>query len=474
MNRAAVIHRSFGPHAYPFDTDHLRVMLQAGRGDLTAVECVHGDFYTDSQSDTTVALQNAGSDLEYDYWVGTLHAPKHRPRYHFKLYRGQEMLWLGERGFATERDTTPFRYSYLNSADQFRLPGWLPGTVFYQVFPDRFQRSNPDVEPAGAVAWDSEPTWYTRMGGDLKGIEQRLDWLQQLNVGAIYLTPVFDSPSCHRYDTRDYYQVEQMLGTADDLKSLVDSAHSCGMRLILDGVFNHCGNEFFAFQDVLARGKSSPYWHWFTVRGDHVTVGPGRQCNYETFADNVMEMPKLMTQHADVREYLLGVAEHWLRRVGADGWRLDVANEVDHVFWRQFRQGVRAVNPEAFILGEVWVDALSWLLGDQYDSVMHYPWKEAVVALLTGKLDLAAFDAQLTRLRFAYPGFVTGGLLHLLDSHDVPRIIWLLDGDRAAARQAAVLLLTAQGVPLVYYGQEVGMTGGWDPENRACMAWDPA
>lgn len=238
---------------------------------------------------------------------------------------------------------------------------------------------------------------------------------------------------------------------------------------MLDAVFNHAGKEWFAFRDVIEKGPDSEYAGWF-YNLHSFPVRP-EVCNYETFANRIPTMPKLDTGNPACRDYLLGVAEYWIREADIDGWRLDVANEVDHRFWRAFRDRVKQVKPDAFIVGEVWHDATGWLQGDQFDSVMNYAWRYITLAFLSGNLDAVEYDRLLTRLRFTHTAEVARGLVNLLGSHDTPRVRTVL-GSREKAAQAAVLLLTSEGVPMIYYGDEIGLEGEKDPDCRRCYPWD--
>lgn len=471
MNRAAIFHRVSAPYAYPVGPDHLRVVLQAQRGDLTSVTVAYRDRYEpDSANETTDMIREA-SDMMADYWVATV--PRRRAHYQFQLVdTAGEEAWLGERGFSPASPQPPadggFQYPYITPADRFQAPSWLDdGTVFYQIFPDRFANGDPGNDPPGTVPWGSPPNREDLQGGDLKGVVQHIGHLEELGVGGLYMTPIFESSSNHKYNTRDYYRIDPGFGDADDLKRLVEAAHQRGIRVLLDAVFNHAGHDFFAFEDCIRKGRASRYWDWFHIEGDQVrTEYP---CNYETFSTHLTYMPKLMTQNPEVADYLLDVAAYWLRQAGIDGWRLDVANEVDHAFWRAFRQRVKSVNREAWILGEIWHDSLEWLRGDQYDSVMNYPFRDALLAFFRGTVDAPHLDELLARIRMQYSWDVTANLLTLLGTHDTPRIRTLIGREKSLL--AAVLMMTYPGVPLIYYGDEVGMEGDQDPGCRGAMDW---
>jgi cyclomaltodextrinase / maltogenic alpha-amylase / neopullulanase len=471
VNTSALLHQGRSPHAYPVGEDHLRVVFRAARGDLARAVCVYGHRYAwPPEADSSVPMERLGDDGTHEYWGVTLPAPTRRVRYTFYV-QGKDggSVWLTDRGLSPIRPQGGyFEYAYIHRGDRFQQPDWLRQAVFYQIFPDRFCNGDPASDPPAKLPWGEKPGPQSMAGGDLAGIQQKLAYLKRLGVGCIYTTPIFRSPTNHKYDTADYYQIDPVFGTSDQFRELVQAAHARGIKFMLDAVFNHSGKEWFPFIDLMAKGAGSAYADWFyDLHG--FPVDPAA-CNYETFADGVANMPKLNTTNPDLAEYLLDVAAHWIREAGIDGWRLDVANEVDHGFWRAFRARVKAAKPEAFILGEIWHDATDWLQGDQFDSVMNYPWREVTLAFLKGEIDAVGYDRQLTRLRFRYPAEVVRGLLNLLGSHDTPRVRTVL-GSREKAAQAAVLLLTAEGVPMIYYGDEIGMEGGPDPDCRRCYPW---
>ncbi|HYF95221.1 MAG TPA: glycoside hydrolase family 13 protein [Symbiobacteriaceae bacterium] len=475
MQYAALVHACRAPFAYPADEKHLRIVLKAAAGDLAAAVCVYGDRYAwPPDADSRAPLQRLGTDGLHDYWGATIAAPTRRVRYAFYL-EGVDgtYIWLTEQGLVPRRPAKGFfQYAYLHRADRFRQPDWLRTTVFYQIFPDRFANGNPSNDPKrNRLKWGDRPHRESQAGGDLEGIRQKLGYLRELGIGGIYLTPIFKSPTNHKYDTTDYYRIDPAFGTNAEFKQLVSAVHAHGMRFLLDAVFNHSGREWFAFKDVIKKGADSRYADWFYNLHAH-PVDPER-CNYETFSNNVASMPKLNTANPGLQKYLLNVATHWIREAGIDGWRLDVANEVNHGFWRAFRTAVKGARPDAWILGEIWHEASEWLQGDEFDSVMNYPWREATLAFLKGELDAVEYDRVLTCLRFSHPHEVSRGLLHLLGSHDTTRVRTEL-GSREKAAQAAVLLLTSPGVPLVYYGDEIGMEGGEDPDCRRCYPWHDA
>ncbi|MFH1329712.1 MAG: glycoside hydrolase family 13 protein [Actinomycetota bacterium] len=369
-------------------------------------------------------------------------------------------------------------------------PDWVADAVFYQILPDRFARSPRVPKPPRLEAWEAPPTHHGYKGGDLLGVVEHLDWLVDLGVNALYLNPIFQSASNHRYHAYDYLQVDPMLGGNEAFDVLVAAAHERGVRVVLDGVFNHTGRGFFPFHDVLENGADSPYLDWFTVYGTPINAYDlSRPPNYEAWWQ-LHALPKLNTANPQVREYLMGVAEHWIRR-GADGWRLDVPEEIATPgFWEEFRARVRAVNPEAYLVGEIWRAAPEWTAaGDRFDGVVNYSLTESVLRFAAGgridpevvapvnltlqpPLDAAGYCRALDRLLGIYPDAAQRGNLNLLGSHDTPRVLSMVGRDRDAVILAALLLFTFPGAPCIYYGDEIGMTGNHDPGARGAFPWE--
>jgi len=384
-------------------------------------------------------------------------------------------------------------------------PEWVRDAVFYQIFPDRFASSAAVAKPGPLEPWDAPPTAHGFKGGDLIGIAEHLDDLLDLGVSALYLTPIVMSASNHRYHAYDYLRVDPLLGGDPALRILLDGAHERGMRVILDGVFNHCGRGFWPFHHVVENGAASLYRNWFhldpTVLAGLGQIDPypdrggrhrgGEARGYRAWW-NLPALPKLNTDEPAVRDYLLGVAEHWLR-FGADGWRMDVPQEIDDPsFWRAFRQRCRAVDPDSYLVGEIWDEAPDWLRGDRFDALMNYPLATAILGFVGGPnldvglierhdtyrrmidiLDGPAFAQRLERLMTNYDPAVIAVQLNLIGSHDTPRALSVLGHDGLALRHAMLLQATLPGAPCIYYGDEIGMDGGLDPDNRRAYPTGP-
>ena len=361
----------------------------------------------------------------------------------------------------------------MTAAPSFTTPEWVKHAVFYQIFPERFANGDPSNDPENAMPWGTPPTITNFMGGDLQGILDHLDYLHDLGITALYLTPIFQATSNHKYNTFDYYQIDPHFGTHDTFKQLIDAAHEREIKVILDGVFNHTGRGFWAFNNILENGTDSPYFNWF-----HVNSFPLHAFDKEPAAGyqywwEVRSLPKLNTDHPPVRQYLLDVARHWIEQ-GADGWRLDVPNEIaDHDFWREFRHVVKVANPEAYIVGEIWEDGSPWLDGTQFDAVMNYLFRKlALDFFATHTLNAADFSRRVEQLMDVYHPQVVAAQLNLLGSHDTERFLSQADGQVERLKLAVLWQMTLPGAPCVYYGDEVGMTGGKDPLCRGAFPWD--
>ncbi len=360
----------------------------------------------------------------------------------------------------------------ITSADDPGVPEWVKDAVFYAVFPDRFRNGAPGNDPPGTRPWGELPDRDSTFGGDLWGIIQALDYLQDLGVTALYLTPIFTAPSNHKYDVVDYFNVDPHFGGNEALSALVEELHRRGMRIILDGVFNHCGEGHPFFRDVLARGKASVYWDWFTIHGDRVIQEP--YPNYTCWAA-VKSLPEWNHAVPAVREYLLSVATHWIREYRIDGWRLDAVEHMHPDFVRELRAAIKRENPEAYVLGEVMGLATAWFKYGALDGVMNYWLWEGLLHFLAWRdWDAPRFLAYLRGLLGSYPRENLFSCYNLTGSHDKPRLMTLCGGDSASVSLIVALIFALPGAPAIYYGDEVGLEGGEDPDCRRCFPWDPS
>ena len=368
-------------------------------------------------------------------------------------------------------------------------PSWVADAVIYQIVPDRFRRSGlvKAQDQMELRPWGTDPAAQGFQGGDLHGVIESLAQLQDMGITCLYLTPIFSSAANHRYHTFDYLQVDPLLGGNAALDALISAVRQRGMRLVLDGVFNHCGRGFWAFHHLVENGERSPYRDWFHVHQWPLRPYPaaGEDCGYACWW-SVPDLPKFNHDHPAVQDYLLEVGRHWLDR-GIDGWRLDVPAEVPATFWAEFRKMVRSVNPEAWIVGEIWGDARSWLGGDHFDGVMNYRlgWSSLCWAA-AGEIDSGYSNPDYPLKHLAgedliaiwettsgwYRPEVNQAQMNLLDSHDVPRALHSLKGDVNALKLALLLLFLHPGAPCMYYGTEAGLSGGPEPACREAFPWD--
>jgi len=476
MEKSSVVHYARDQFLYSSSLESITIMIMAKKGDIAKMELLHGDPYDFKGSKwihENIEMRNTGSDELYDYYRQTIRLPHLRARYAFRLTdHDGEVSYFTEKGFYDELPEVGllFALPYLHHTEVFSAPEWVKDTVWYQIFPERFANGNKDLDPEGALEWGSaEPTPENFFGGDLEGVIDHLDYLKELGITGIYFTPVFHAFSNHKYDTIDYLEIDPQFGTKETLKKLVEEAHNRGIKVMLDAVFNHSGYHFKPFQDLLQNGKDSKYKDWFHP---HSLPLDEQNLNYDTFG-YVSSMPKLNTKNPEVKDYLLTVAKYWIEECGIDGWRLDVANEVDFDFWRSFRKTVKHEKEDAYILGEIWHDSMPWLRGDQFDAVMNYPFLTAILEMFREEtLEPSRFAEKMTKVYHMYPHTVNKAAFNLVGSHDTPRILTECQGDIAKVKQIYTILLTFTGTPCIYYGDEIALDGDQDPGCRKCMPWN--
>ncbi|MDO9085982.1 MAG: glycoside hydrolase family 13 protein [Anaerolineaceae bacterium] len=352
-------------------------------------------------------------------------------------------------------------------------PSWIKNAIIYQIFPDRFYNGDSTNDPENIQNWGSKPTLWGFQGGDLFGIIQKLDYLIDLGINTIYLNPIFKAASNHRYDTIDYFQVDPNLGTMETFHELINAAHKNEIKVILDGVFNHTGRGFFAFNDLLENEENSSYRYWYHVYHFPIDAySPGKAKDYAAWW-GFKSLPKLNTDHQPVRDYLFSVAKYWIEQ-GADGWRLDVPNEIDDdSFWSEFQNIVRKTNPDAYICGEIWEADTKWVEKGYFDGLMNYPLRSALIDVLSRKISPTTFLQLTNNLLKIYPLENRFAMFNLLGSHDTERIRTILHDDFGLIRLAFLFIFTFIGAPVIYYGDEIGTRGGKDPECRRAFPWDP-
>ena len=493
MNFAGIYHRPESEYAFLLDSETMHIRLRTAKNDIDKVEIVYGDPYAIRSLNSDwyakkIPMNKGLSTDVYDYWTISVKEPKHRLAYGFYLtdHEGNQVLYndqgiqLNYSEAYLKNENNYFRMPFFQKIDMFKAPEWVRNTVWYQIFPERFANGDPSLNPEGTKEWDStvHPGRQDFYGGDLQGILDHLDHLVDLGVNGIYFNPIFKAPSNHKYDTEDYFEIDPHFGTKELFKKLVQEAHKRGIKVMLDAVFNHMGDKSPQWQDVIKNGANSKYASWFHIHDFPVHYTPtdnfefANDANYETF-DYTPHMPKLNTANPEVQKYLLSIATYWIKEFDIDAWRLDVANEIDHHFWRAFHDATYALKPDFYILGEIWHTSQPWLQGDQFTGVMNYAYTEAIKGhFIEKRISATQMKNELNRQLMLYNDLADSMMFNVLDSHDTVRIKTLAHDDMDLVKQIFAFTFIQPGTPSIYYGTEYGMTGENDPDDRKPMVWD--
>lgn len=483
MTNNMIQHRPRGHFAYITGENKAELMVQVDKNCCNTIHLIYYDQYlifNRNAKAKEVLMPKIASSHSHDFYRLEVSPPRNRMGYYFKIedIKG-DTYFYNEMGIvknANEKDGKHFMLPYLNIEDAVMVPDWARDAVCYQIFPDTYAHEDKTLENVDVKGYYKQ---YAFTGGTLKGITSRLSHLKDLGITMVYMTPIFKANTAHRYETVDYYEIDPRLGTKEDLRAFIDTAHSMNIRVVLDAVFNHTSSHFFAFEDILENQENSPYKDWYYINEFPVSR-EDKILKYETFA-SVADMPKLNTMNPDTCTYILDIVKYWTKEFNLDGWRLDVANEIPLKFWRKFRDMVKEINEDALIIGESWNDSNCYLQGDTFDSVMNYPVRTALFSLLSDYCtDKGYKDYALTPQTFAdliseqlvrYPRPITEVLLNLVDSHDVPRLRSLFH-DESVVELITALLLTLPGTPCIYYGDEIGMGHKDKTDGRLVMEWD--
>jgi cyclomaltodextrinase / maltogenic alpha-amylase / neopullulanase len=463
MNINTLFHQTVNPWCFVDEHRHVHIKIKTGF-DVKEVDLIYGDphHYVKQNQTYSWSYQSKpmrqSQDRHSQYFNLTIDPPHHRLKYLFVI-KTDQVYYYGSNRVTPVLEEDIWNYfflPYVHPEMAYHPPHWVKDTMWYQIFPDRFHCDD------GTQAWPTgKVTNLKHYGGNLKGIQQKLPYLAQLGINGLYLTPIFKAQSSHKYDTIDYFAIDPHFGSTQDLVDLVKQAHQLKIKVILDAVFNHTGAEFQFFKE--SQNKDSPYRDWFLWQTDH----------YETFS-MVKNMPKLNTEHPEVIDYFCAVGEHWIKIADIDGWRLDVANEVSNSFWRVFRQRIKALKPEAYILGELWHDGSAWLNGDMFDGVMNYAFTDIISRFfLKQHSDFDTFKHEYLHYLNRYPAPLMPYQFNLLDSHDTDRVLSRANQNLSRVKQALALMLFSVGSPCIYYGTEIGLLGEMDPDNRRLMQFNP-
>ena len=455
-------------YAFALDDTHYIFRLRTGKGEAESVRFYYADraVMTPKLQFAPLPMEKFRTDRYFDWYEIRLETRFERIAYYFELQNGVETLFYY--GDCYEMAGTPTRADYFqlpfnHRADRFAAPAWTRDAVVYNIFPDSFaagKRLAPN---------DAPPC----RGGTVRGVTENLDYIASLGFNCIYLNPIFAARSYHRYDTLDYYRIDPHMGAEDDLRDLVRRAHALGIRVILDGVFNHVSSDHPFFRDVLEKGRASRYYSCFYALPETPHLPAAGELPGYTCFSYVADMPKTNTADPFLRQYFCDVGAYWVRKFDVDGWRLDVANELDDGFLRAFRASVKAAKSDALIVGEVWENAAHYLGGDMLDSAMNYDFRRYCRRFFAEQtVDAETFDTNVSTLLLRYNENALFAQLNLLDSHDVSRFLSLCGGKTERMELAVLLQMTFPGMPCVFYGDEKGLCGESEPEYRRPMAWD--
>ena len=487
MEFAGVYHKTSEQMSYPCNERELIINLKTGY-DVKRVFLHQGDPFEAGILGGNEKWVGKREEICYKkrlkhqiWWTTTLVPPYKRCKYYFELHTDKEVWYYFEDGFLKEeqlhmegRMLQCFIVPWMNQADINVTPDWVNDTVWYQIFPDRFCNGTPEKNGEDILPWRTGPvTNQERFGGNLAGIRKRLSYLKELGINGIYLNPIMEAESNHKYDTRDYTKIDPYFGDNEEFALLVKEAHELGIRIMVDAVFNHCGRRFAQWLDVEEKGEKSEFADWFMIHDWNALKKQGdtRDGRFYSFAFNEY-MPKLNTNNEEVIRYFSDICKSWIRDFDIDGIRFDVGNEVSHRFLKRVRERVKSLKPDIYLLGEIWHDASQWLMGDEYDSVMNYPLMSGIHDFFLDKESTKEdFEYMVNRCYTMYMQQCNNVLFNLLDSHDTERLMNRLKNLNVFYQQLAVLF-TMPGSPCIYYGTEIAMEGGHDPDCRRCMPWD--
>lgn len=476
MEYSAILHDMDKRFCYAIDKGLFVIRIQVKKDDIKEIILHYMDKYISIElKDTrkTVPMKKIASSQFHDYYEAQIRMDMICLRYFFEFTDMHgEKAYYGNYEFSKECITNIDRMfdcpQNLREEEMFEVPEWAANKVVYQIFPSRYAAS----QPVDKELWYKAPITFTdNLHGDIRGIIDHLDYIRDLGIDVIYMTPIFKSDSSHKYDTIDYYQIDPSFGTAEDLRELVQKAHQYGMKVVLDAVFNHTGRDFFAFKDILENKEKSKYLDWYFIDKFPLDTEPGQAPNFKCFG-YYGGMPKLNLKNPEVEKYVTDVACYWLKECDIDGWRMDVGDEISHYFWKHFRRAVKAVKKDALIIGEIWHYAGDFLEGDEWDTVMNYPFYLNLIDLLADeKIGVSRFIQNFGYMKGRLNKKCYPLMWNLIDSHDTARFLHLCN-NKQKQHLAAAFQLLMPGMPMIYYGDELAMPGANDPDCRRGMYWD--
>ena len=485
MNKLALLHRIDSEYAYPLDEKRLVLRLRVSKEDeFKVIEVFFNPAMRFIKERQVKEMKVKYVDNYFKYYEVTLfnNFPSFSYIFHIVTLDNEE-YFLSDEGLSRSYDyslsqVSAFRYAFINPDDVIKVNPKFEGRIFYQIFVDSFFKSEALNKDFVTRDWNSTDLEAFKdgkynpifLGGDLKGVTSKLNYLKELGIGAIYLTPIFKANTNHRYDTLDYFEIDPRLGDISDLKELVKQAHELDILVCLDLVFNHTSFFHPFFQDVLKNGKKSKYFDFYMIEGDEIKLE--KPVNYYTFSESFM-MPKLNGNNKEVQAYCIEVAKHYLKEADVDGYRLDVSNELPHSFWIEFKKELKKEKEDIFLIGECWYNAYSFLNSLEWDSSMNYASLFAAKEYFVNHtLSTKEFVYKLNNILVRYKENTNKMLLNLLDSHDISRFYEYLKPNKDLYLLSELFLISYIGLPMIYYGDEIFMEGGNDPFNRKGMEWD--
>lgn len=487
MIKEAIYHRIDSEYCYCTGEDSVTLRIRSAKNDLQCCSVFYGNrvYPRDEFPVTEAPMHKEASGALFDYYEVTIKPGFERMFYYFKLSDGTVTLYYYQSEFYTTGKAHRNRYyqlPFILREECYTVPEWAHKAVMYQIFPDSFATgSNEHRGLTAAIAALKKGERQTEKeikteygsskilhGGNFKGIIENIQWLKDLGVNCVYLNPIFAAVSYHKYDTNDYKHVDPCFGTEEEFRTLVKALHDNGIRIILDGVFNHSGTGFFAWQDILKNQEKSKYKTWYY---DITFPVKDWKSEYTCFA-YVKSMPKLNLNDPDAASYFAEVGSYWIKEYGVDGWRLDVANEVNKNFWRKFRSSVRSVRSDALLIAEVWEDAQNWQTYDMFDSAMNYRFTYACADFFARRsIGAKEFGERFSDMLMRYPSPVSNVQMNLLDSHDVERFLYTCGGDVRKHKLAVAVQMTLPGMPSIFAGDERAMNGKTEAEYRLPFLW---
>ncbi|MBQ5445304.1 MAG: alpha amylase N-terminal ig-like domain-containing protein [Lachnospiraceae bacterium] len=488
MNLSAIYHRCSDSYCYCLDDTNIIISIRTDY-DVTNVTLMHNDPFINGIMGGNNRLKGKEADqlkvtkLEnHLMWTFKVTPEYKRLAYYFiieseddKYVLCEDRIYKYDEFKKYKGRQQLFMYSWMNPSDIIKTPDWVNDTVWYQIFIDRFCNGDPSTDPENVLPWkdpDKTVKYDDFYGGDLKGITSKIDYLKNLGITGLYLTPICQGSTNHKYDTKSYTKIDPHFGSDEDMAEMVKAAHDSGIRVMMDGVFNHSGPLFKPWQDVVENGPQSKYYDWFMVNKwpFDKSSDNSKKKNYYSFAFVDM-MPKLNTNNEEVIKYIVSVIKNWIEKYDIDAIRLDVSDEISHTLCKRMHRELKKIKPDFYILGEAWHDSMPWLRGDEFDSVMNYPLTDSINDFwLDSKKTAKDFEYSINRCFSMYPMQVNKVLFNLLDSHDTERLITKLSDIRSFYQQFGVLF-TMPGTVCIYYGTEIALEGGHDPDCRRCMPW---